>query len=328
MSNHEKITWEQLRREIDAGHPGIHRIMGAPNIDVFIDEGADRIGIRVPVQTDYKLKDTSPLAEVQITTTLVQGKGYLQVTTGARQVYPEFVSFINSAVERISVPPANPESAIIETLRAWRALLAPLAILSEEQQIGLWGELFILRLMIGASQPLSCWVGPQGEPHDFRLGTTEMEIKTTRNLHRIHIISNLDQLSPSAGRRLFLISLQTEPAGAQGGETLNTLVLAVCQQVATIVGNEEASTLRDRIRTAGYREEHSGFYLGRLALRTLPRVVFVDDSFPRITKDRLENIVGKESHRIGDVQYRINVDGLGVEVQPDAFVTSVSDKSE
>ena len=99
--------------------------------------------MRVPVDANYTLKDKSPLAEVQMYPVTVEGDQFIQVSTSASNLYPEFISFINSAIERISDTPQDPESALIKTLRSWRSLLAPLSVLSEEQQLGLWGELFV-----------------------------------------------------------------------------------------------------------------------------------------------------------------------------------------
>jgi hypothetical protein len=50
---------------------------GAPDIDVIIEEGADRIGVRVPVQTGYKLNNLSPLTEVQIAVISTSGKEFI-----------------------------------------------------------------------------------------------------------------------------------------------------------------------------------------------------------------------------------------------------------
>jgi hypothetical protein len=181
--------------------------------------------------------------------------------------------------------------------------------------------------MINFPKSFHCWVGPLGEPHDFRLDNIELEIKTTRNLKRTHIISNLDQLNPSKDHKLTLVSLQIGPAGAHGVETLRHLVDNVCQQIATGSAKEEANIFQDMIRRAGYREEHSKFYLGPLILRTDPRIIQVNNSFPRITKDNLDFIIGKEANRIGDVQYRVNVDGLGIEIHPDNLVATITDQA-
>jgi hypothetical protein len=48
----------------------------------------------------------------------------------------------------------------------------------------------------------------------------EFEVKSTRDVHRVHMISSLAQLVPSAGRKLYIVSLQFEPAGTGQGTTL------------------------------------------------------------------------------------------------------------
>jgi hypothetical protein len=213
--------------------------------------------------------------------------------------------------------------AIIETLKAWRSLLAPLVILSDEQQIGLWGEIFLLRLMLRASKPINCWTGPLGEPHDFRIGTLEVEVKTTKSQHRLHVINGLDQLSSSIGHKLVLVSLQVAPAGAHAGESLSQLVNSTLQEATKTEGIWKSNSLRELINSIGYREEHSGFYQGPFILRTIPRAVPVDSLFPSITKGRLSQVLGNDVFRIGDVSYRIDVEGLGKEVKPESLIEEI-----
>ncbi|MBK6456063.1 MAG: PD-(D/E)XK motif protein [Gemmatimonadetes bacterium] len=88
-------------------------------------------------------------------------------------------------------------------------------LLSTERQIGLLGELlFLERLMsrIG-SDAVDAWMGPLAEPHDFRVGSREYEIKTTTASHRVHTVHGTEQLVPSLGCSLSVISILVGPPG-------------------------------------------------------------------------------------------------------------------
>lgn len=76
--------------------------------------------------------------------------------------------------------------------------------LTRSQALGLLGELFFLQNyvipVIGWSEAISCWRGPLGNPQDFTVGDTCIEIKTTESSEKHEVrISNLDQLDPMNG---------------------------------------------------------------------------------------------------------------------------------
>ncbi len=72
-------------------------------------------------------------------------------------------------------------------------------LLSPEEEIGLFGELAVLRVLLdGEADPAglcACWVGPLGALHDFRFGSGAMEVKTTvLGAHSYARITGLGQL--------------------------------------------------------------------------------------------------------------------------------------
>jgi hypothetical protein len=85
--------------------------------------------------------------------------------------------------------------ALESSLALWRALLQTSALLSEEKQVGLAGELWLLERLLRGLGPraLDAWVGPGGQSHDFRLGDFEFEVKATSGTRRVHMINGLNQ---------------------------------------------------------------------------------------------------------------------------------------
>src|SRR5262249_42972989 len=112
--------------------------------------------------------------------------------------------------------------AFEEGVALWRQLLRGLPRMSEDEELGLFGELLTLELLVGKLGPIALdhWTGPTNDKHDFRVRLNEFEVKTTAGASRIHVINGLDQLTPSIKCQLHIISWQMERAGPGSGETL------------------------------------------------------------------------------------------------------------
>jgi hypothetical protein len=126
------------------------------------------------------------------------------------------------------------------------------------------------------------------------------------------MISGPRQLVASRGCRLYVLSLQFEPAGAADGQALPDAVASVR---GLLEGHAHALDAFNRMlggRTS-YRDEDAAMYTDRYRLRTTPSLVPVGTGFPRITPDLLTRALGKEvAGRVSDVRYRINLEGMGV----------------
>jgi hypothetical protein len=235
---------------------------------------------------------------------------FVEVSTAETKLYPEFYSFAVSLADRIQLQ-SQPVSAALElTLLNWNQLLRAIHLLSVESQLGLIGELWVLARLIRGSGPnaLDTWTGPMGEPHDFRLASNEFEIKTTISATRSHMINGEDQLVPSPSHQLYVLSIQVEPAGA-GGRSLPELV----DRVLDLLSDQPA--VLDRfgrsLGRVGYDDRDKALYKERWQLRSRPRLISVDDSCPQLTRARVEALDPKNSHRISELHYRVNLEGLG-----------------
>ncbi len=105
------------------------------------------------------------------------------------------------------------------------------AEISENKQIGLFGELWtLLKIMIPAIGPRAAvqWSGPMSERHDFVGTGAHIEVKTTTRSEDKHEISRIDQLRAPTGKRLLLVSLQLErtQAGQDSIATMRDQVIA------------------------------------------------------------------------------------------------------
>jgi hypothetical protein len=303
------LEWRHFRELIEQGVPAVQPVSGSPEVVVFVDEGGSRIGLRTPVTAVTGL-EPSPVAEIQVNQVLSGGRPCLELATRTSGLFAEFYAVLEELADRMQLRGEQPLAAFRETLANWRALLRPTERMSDEQRLGLFGELLVLKRVLNNRGPssIASWTGPMGEPHDFRLGTYEIEVKTTSSRKRHHIISSLEQLEPSPGRGLYLLSIQLEPAGNEAGLALPELVDLVRAELPWASAGRESfeSSLLVSWR---YSDVHAPLYRERFQLRAPSALIPVTGDFPRLTPSVVEAVPGAD--RITDVQYRVAVDGLG-----------------
>lgn len=156
-------------------------------------------------------------------------------------------------------------------------------VLSAEAEIGLVGELTVLRAIIEAGVPLATaiesWVGPLDGVQDYELGTGALEVKATLSAAGFPAkIDSLEQLHDATRQPLFLIG--TRLRQIDSGQSLPVLV-SVIRDAA--IGDAEATRLlSERLIAAGYFDAHADRYVRRFTLAET-RIIEVKDGFPRLT---------------------------------------------
>lgn len=167
---------------------------------------------------------------------------------------------------------------------AWQEFMRKGAqTLSPEAEIGLMGELTLLRAIIDAGVSLATaiesWVGPLDGVQDFELGTGALEVKATLSAAGFPArIGSLEQLDDSTRQPLFLAGARLRQA--ELGQSLPDLVAAT--RDATQADAEATRLFSERLIAAGYFDAHKDRYVRRFAL-VETRVVEVKDGFPRLT---------------------------------------------
>lgn len=146
-------------------------------------------------------------------------------------------------------------------------------------------------------------------------------MKTTLRAGRVHTVHGLEQLRPTAGSQLFLLSLQVAPAGAEPHAlTLSELMADV--EAALSGDTPRLDLLRWLVgEQIGYRpsEMPAPGDVEALVMRSAPVLVPVDVRCPALTATLLEPL-GALAQRIADVRYTIDVEGLGEEDGSQAFL--------
>lgn len=210
----------------------------------------------------------------------------------------------------LDVSGTTPARIVELVLAKWRRFWGelPRQMLSREEQLGLFAELWFLSIwmasLIGTSEAVIRWRGPFSARHDFEWPGRSIEVKATTSVRgRIHRINGLDQLTPPVNGDLLLFSLRLrEEAGAS-----NTLpgLITVCRAQMEL----EPDTL-DRFEAALAQANYSPAYeeeYAKLKLRVVDEGLFrVEQDFPRITAASFESGVPSGVER---VEYEVNLGG-------------------
>lgn len=184
----------------------------------------------------------------------------------------------------------------------WKELfiLAKSSGLSPEKQIGLFGELYLLKkLFIETSQiekSLNIWVGPDTGIRDYEKGNNAIEVKTTQtHNHQKVRISSERQLDTTLLDSLFLYHLSLEKRNSSEF-SLNTIV----DELYSIIGNNKllSNVLKRKLTSVGYFKHHKPQYENDSYLVRDQDFYKISEKFPRIEeKDLLKGV--------GDVKYSI-----------------------
>ena len=142
----------------------------------------------------------------------------------------------------------SPVPAVSNTIDEFRDLLERRGgALSIEALTGLLGELLTLDdLLETAPTAWRAWAGPAGGRHDFRVGPTAVECKTSRRSAGGGVtISSVDQLDPPAGGTLVLRAMVVEP-DTGGNLSVGMLARRVLEKAS------EPGLLRETLERAGW----------------------------------------------------------------------------
>jgi Putative PD-(D/E)XK family member, (DUF4420) len=309
MSTASLPAWEDLRRDyIDTGLPHRLIVRPSPGILVFTDDAAGRLGARFELASGAPAAPPSTLEQIVVADVTADGRRWLEVSTSARRLYESFYRLIGQVADAV-LEDIAPHAALQRAVELWDNLVAQSAVLAEERQAGLFGELLLLERLLeaGVEDAISAWTGPDRQAHDFRVGSIEFEVKTTSSARRVHTINGIGQLSPSVDCSLHLVSMQIADAGT-GGRTLPDLV----DELRTRVPAVDLKAFEARLEASEYDERHRAHYGRRRRLRSPIALIPILDGVPRLTAPALAALPEAfASERIGAVTYDIDVTGLG-----------------
>lgn len=314
-------AWSRL----EAAHPGGNgvfrlRILAETALDLFaiVELPESKVGLQMEVASSSASMIRDWASGSGFRTSVRKSGGRSTITTlleipGFRGVFGE----MSVDVLKWCVLAGRDEGLAVrrlaERLRTWKELFSggiprPL---SDDEQVGLFGELsFLAKLLdrsVSPSRAVPGWRGPLGDPHDFHLGQVHIEVKATLcGGEGVVRVNGLQQLDPSGTRSLYLwhCRIQTDQ---EGGQTLRNLVEVLRSRLLA-----EDAELRvqfdDRLLKAGYMEVHAPDHYDERRLAVVrERPLRVDDGFPSLTRRTVPV-------QILDARY-----GLAVDQVPERF---------
>ena len=215
--------------------------------------------------------------------------------------------------------------AVVVTLADFRELLEGASVLSSDREVGLFGELTVVDCLVsalGGAQAVAAWRGPNGDEHDFDLGSGDLEVKSTLSEKRVHWIGSLSQLEPTPGRTLWLLSMQL----TTGHSEALTIADLVAKLRSRLVGLD-LKEFEKKLYSAGWRDKYRGTVRRRFRLRSTPTLLPVDEKFPALTQARIA-ATGMLIARLREIAYSIDVAGLTEEPLPPTAISQLMAKEE
>jgi hypothetical protein len=297
-----ELNPDTLDRYFRSGAITTHVVSDSPEAVVRIDGAGQKISLLTP--NTGMVQDTAVMRRVSTGLETRNGSEWARITIDARNMHTEAYGLMLSVVQAMRGG-ATFAAATSAAMTNMKALLAAKPQIPEAKQIGLVGELLLFRALLDGFDERSVidwWLGPLAEERDYAFPAFDAEVKTTVSELRSHVINGADQLEPSPGRQLWLVSIQiTRAGGDPNGFTLPSLV----QQI-----RERLSTTRDRFVTylasEGWDDDDAAMYPTAYILRSTPAAYLVDDDFPAVTRSRLDSVV-PHSDLVSAVTYRVDV---------------------
>ena len=191
-----------------------------------------------------------------------------------------------------------------ERISKWRSFFTRSADgLSNKQQLGLVGELHVLRRILapaaGLDVAISTWHGPMSAVHDFSSKDWALEVKATAtNRGAVARISSEQQLDPSDMSPLFLAFLAFDVRPFSEGQTLPQLVADIRAAASALDTTQAATQFEDLLIDVGYLDLHQAKYGDHFTLKR-EEVFGIAEDFPSL---RPANLPDEVSH----VSYDLN----------------------
>lgn len=253
---------------------------------------------------------------IRVTTIELRSEGngggrYLDIACRHADGHAAFNLIGGDVADGLNAHTAPAPLVVSHVLSRWRNFWGsvPLEILSLEQQLGLFGELWFLQTWLAPkvswAEAIRRWRAPLGARHDFEWQGRSAEVKTTTSTRGlVHRINGVDQLDAPDSGELLLFSLRVrEEAGAT-----NSLKLLVERCQAAVSGDaDSASVLDSRLARAGYSPAYAAEYEKR-RLRVVEEGLYrIGPGFPRIVRAAFASGIPAGVEHIG---YEINLSGF------------------
>lgn len=313
-------SFDEIERALASRAPMAWNLQTKLKLSIVTEPQRNSLRLLCELETPIKCP-VSPSKAISIETRDSGANHLLSIGSERASLHSVTYSLIGGLVHRLESTGQDLLSAIDAEFMAWSELLKREQYLGLNQQVGLLGELWVLWRVVHSVGPqgLDAWLGPTREPHDFRLRRYDIEVKTTTEPSRTHTISSLQQLTIKPGRGLCVLSLQLQPSGTADGVSL----AVAAQRLHDALSPDSARQTKyvGYLNNLGFSFEDAEFYQTSFNLRSLPTLIPVDETFPRIQQEDIQTALGSmRSQRILSASYRVSLEGLGIDASGTKFI--------
>lgn len=238
----------------------------------------------------------------------LQGRRYhcLAITrhpSASLELFSAMLDDIVTVLERTAQSEATQIVAVIERIIGWQRFMSREddGVLSGEDEVGLLGELHVIRLLIGAGIPIGeavdWWQGPADSLHDFVCPHGDIEVKSSIRVGPFSAnVGSLDQLDESLVQPLYLAAVQfsLSASGLRMPQHIDSVRELLRPNTAAVAAFE------GKLLLAGYHQVLAARYHRQFSY-LMTSFYEIHGDFPRLTK-------GNVSAGIVEAKYRLEVD--------------------
>lgn len=304
---------EGLAEYLAAGVPALVPIAGDPGVFLVVDPSLQRVAIRMPWSAG-ELPDLGAYRHFTAETTIRDGARWGEFAVTGQDVLLDAYPVLCAVADRVQQQGMPFAVAVRDVLGIYHELLRGLGRLTDQEEVGLFGELLLLDHLVARlaeADAVAAWRGAASEEHDFGFVDDDVEVKTTTAESRRHWVGTVTQLSPTQQRPLWVLSVQLTTAGL-GGLTLPELIADIRHK---LVDGAVRHQFEARLADVRWSDEQSTLYGRRFRLRSDPAAFRVGPSFPAITTSALA-AGGVSVERVVSVSYLIDLSGLAPDPPP------------
>ena len=281
--------------------------------------------LRVPCQPN-ELLPMSPLSELEIKIRAIDGNPVFEISTSEANLFGvhQLASLIT---ENLETNGASATSAIASGLGALAPPYRHACCLIRRTATRADRRVVFPGRLVASKGPsyVTSWIGRDEtipDRHDFRFANTDLEVKTTRQRIRKHVIHGLKQLTPSVGHHFFILSFQFEDGG-HDGKSLPERVAEL--RNGLVVAPAALETFEKKLAASASREDDAACYAFRGSDGLgCHRLYPVDERCPRIVNSMIDSALGPLASRIGsDLTYSVNLEGLGFDSSDPRFKSNL-----
>lgn len=285
-----------------AGNPVVLPISGTPSCTLDIHPGNGAISLTTPFTPPEP--DVAKWRNITFRPVVSNDGDIAELTVSVDDNLHGAYGLLTSIADGLQLEGEPLAAAVASAIQKHRGMFAGKAGLSQDKEIGLFGELLVLEYLIenvGGGPAAESWQGPLSEEHDFVFTDVHLEVKTTSGEQRRHMMHGLTQLVPLRSVPLSLVSIQLTRSNYEGGRTLAQLV----SHIRGKAGGHRPK-IDDALEAFGWRDNEVDLYSTFWALRNEPRAYDVDERFPALTLERLAQVI-PNIKVVSDLSYRVDV---------------------